>query len=404
LPGFHAADPLHPNQGYYAAGAMEIAPFAVTTLDQFQARRLDDATPQGRLAFLAGQEYTDAYNEVLALGGDGVNSPTERTAEQTMIGIYWAYDGRPGLGTPPRLYNQMVRAVAEQEGNTEAENARLFALVNVAMADAGLTAWNNKYDDAFWRPILGIRNADADGNDATSGGAEWTPLGAPASNPRPGETDFTPPFPAYTSGHATFGAAVFETLALFYGRDDISFTFVSDEFNGVTVGSDGEIRPLVERTFDSFTEAKLENAQSRIYLGIHWRFDADDGIATGDAVADYVFANFLQPADRPDKPPDRDGHKEPGRPGRRDFNMLAGAGAPAIDGAQADAVCNELGRMPPRDPPDDDVMSVIALLLADDVGDDDAGDFDITEGTDDACDAAQLHALRSPNQVNSRRR
>jgi hypothetical protein len=296
LPGFHAADPLNPNQGYYAPGAENITPFAMSSVDHFEARRLDDGTPEGRETFLQSQEYTLAYYEVFALGGDGVTTPTVRTPEQTVIGIYWAYDGRPGLGTPPRLYNQIARTVAVQEGNTEADNARLFALLNLAMADAGLTAWNNKYDDAFWRPILGIRNGDGDGNPVTIGIADWTPLGAPASNPRPGETDFTPPFPAYTSGHATFGAAVFQILTRFYGRDDITFTFVSDEFNGVTLGSDGEVRPVVARTFDSFTEAKLENAQSRIYLGIHWRFDADDGIQTGDQVADYLFDNFLRPA------------------------------------------------------------------------------------------------------------
>jgi hypothetical protein len=294
LPGFHAADPLHPNQGYYGAGAMEIKPFAVTSLDQFEARRLDDGTPEGRLEFLKSTEYTDAYHEVMALGGDGVEFPSERTDEQTQIGTFWAYDGRPALGTPPRLFNQIARTVALQEGNTEAENARMFALVNIAMADAGFTSWNNKYDDAFWRPILGIRSGDSDGNDDTDGIAGWQPLGAPASNPRPGETNFTPPFPAYTSGHATFGAAVFQTLASFYGRDDVSFSFVSDELNGVTRDASGAVRPRVERSFDSFTDAKLENAQSRIYLGIHWRFDADDGIKTGDAVANYVFDNFLE--------------------------------------------------------------------------------------------------------------
>ena len=295
LPGFHAADPLHPNQVAYGPSAGAITPFAVRSTDQFDAPDLDDGTPAGRLAFLQSQKYTDAYNEVFALGGNGTTTPTSRTAEQTEIGIYWAYDGRPGLGTPPRLYNQIVRTVAAQEHNTEAENARLFALVNIAMADAGFTAWDDKYDNDFWRPVMGLRNGSADGNPNTAGDATWTPLGAPASNPRPGETNFTPPFPAYTSGHATFGAAAFETLARFYGRDDISFSFTSDELNGVTVDANGSVRPLVTRTFDSFTEAKLENAQSRIYLGIHWAFDASEGIKTGDGVADYVFNHFLEP-------------------------------------------------------------------------------------------------------------
>jgi hypothetical protein len=84
-------------------------------------------------------------------------------------------------------------------------------------------------------------------------------------------------------------------LERFYGRDDIHFTVISDEFNGITRGSDGQVRPIVARTFNSFSEAAYENGQSRIYLGIHWRFDRDDGIACGKSVADYAFDNFLQP-------------------------------------------------------------------------------------------------------------
>lgn len=293
LPGFHDVDPLHPDQGFYGTGAVDISPFAIQSADQFQAAPLDDGTPEGRLAFLKSEEYQKAFDEVKNLGGDGITTPTTRTAEQTEIAKFWAYDGRPDLGTPQRLYNQIVRHIAEQEGNTEADNARLFALVNISMADAGITAWNTKYDDAFWRPILGIRQGDNDGNPNTVGDAEWRPLGAPASNPNPGDTNFTPNFPSYTSGHATFGAAAFQTLARFYGTDNIQFSFVSDEFNGKTLDSDGSVRPLVERTFSSLTEAKLENAQSRIYLGIHWAFDASDGIKMGDSVADYVYDNIL---------------------------------------------------------------------------------------------------------------
>jgi hypothetical protein len=168
------------------------------------------------------------------LGGDGVITPTLRSAEQTTIGIFWGYDGSPGLGTPPRLYNQIARTLAEQQHNSVAENARLFALVNVAMADAGIACWEVKYRDNFWRPVLGIRQADTDGNPDTVADATWKYLGAPRSN-APGESNFTPPFPAYTSGHATFGAALFRTLANFYGRDDLGFAFTSDEFNGAAL-------------------------------------------------------------------------------------------------------------------------------------------------------------------------
>jgi hypothetical protein len=299
-PGFHDVDPTHPTQGFYGPDGGGIRPFAVNSSEQFAPPHLGargvGSSSTDIPAFLRSGDYEDAYEEVKRLGGDGVTTPTERTAEQTLIGKFWGYDKRPGLGTPPRLYNQIVRTIAAQEGNTEAENARLFALVNIAMADAGATAWEAKFDEEIWRPILGIRRAGEDGNPNTRGDANWTPLGAPASNPLPGDTNFTPPFPAYSSGHATLGGAVFQTLERFYGTGNIPFSFVSDEFNGVTRDADGTVRPRVARSFTSFDQAEQENADSRIYLGIHWRFDAEDGIRCGNQVADYVFNNFLRPS------------------------------------------------------------------------------------------------------------
>jgi hypothetical protein len=129
----------------------------------------------------------------------------------------------------------------------------------------------------------------------------FTPLGAPASN-LSGGVDFTPPFPSYPSGHAGFGGALFETLRLFYGTDDVSFTIVSDEWNGTTVDADGNVRPLIPRHFDSFSEAEEENGQSRIYLGIHWAFDKTEGIAQGRNVADFVFTHALRPLGKPGGP------------------------------------------------------------------------------------------------------
>lgn len=294
-PGFHQPDPTNPNQGFYAPHGGSIAPFAMTSVQQFTPPALDDGTTAGRAAFLQSEDYTLAYYEVFALGGDGITTPTVRTAEQTEIGMFWGYDGRPGLGTPPRLYNQIARVIAEQQSNTVEQNARLFALINLAMADAGCTCWSRKYEDNFWRPILGVRNGEDDGNPVTIGEPNWTPLGAQASNPHAGEINFTPGFPSYTSGHATFGAALFKTLERFYGTDDVPFIFISDEFNGITRGVDGQTRPIVARSYDSFSQAAFENGQSRIYLGIHWAFDRDQGISCGNSIANYVFDNFLKP-------------------------------------------------------------------------------------------------------------
>jgi hypothetical protein len=191
----------------------------------------------------------------------------------------------------------MIALIANQENLGLVQLARLMALTNTAMADAAIAVWDSKFYYSFWRPITGIRESDAgtgpsgigDGNDETSGDPTFTPFGGPASNSN--APNFTPPFPSYPSGHAGFGGALFETMRRFFGTDNIAFTFVSQELNGVTTDNQGNVRPLVPRSFTSFSQAEEENGQSRIYLGIHWAFDKEQGIAQGEQVGDYVFDN-----------------------------------------------------------------------------------------------------------------
>ena len=270
----------------------ECKPFVIQSTDQFRV----PAPPP-----MTSAEYAAAYNEVKNVGGDGIVTPTTRTADQTFIGTFWAYDGTPSLCAPPRLYNQITVQIADQKKLSVVDLARLLALVNTAMADTGMSVWESKYYWDLWRPITGIRESDpgtgptgaGDGNPATIGDASFTPLGAPASNLT--GPNFTPPFPAYPSGHAGFGGALFETLRRFFGTDAIAFTFVSDEFNGVTKDHNGTVRPYMPRNFSSLSQAEEENGQSRIYLGIHWSFDKTKGITQGEHVADYVFENAFLP-------------------------------------------------------------------------------------------------------------
>jgi hypothetical protein len=303
--GAHRPDPDKYDQGYHAPfyGAKSKC-FAVTARHE-----LDDPPRPGdpSIPTPPDQAYVTALEQVRRRGiapelmGALPKDSSRRTGNQTLIGVYWGYDGARELGTPPRLYNQIVRRVARKQNNSPEENAQLFALVNVAMADAGILAWDQKYIHDLWRPVVGIREHDTsmgpggvgDGNDNAIDAEcqpDWLPLGAPTTNSTGKNT--TPPFPAYPSGHATFGAAAFHITRLFYGADGIDkggveaghrgpdnlfdgLTFVSDEYNGANKDNKGTVRPKHARGFpEGLWQMILENGRSRVYLGVHWVFDA----------------------------------------------------------------------------------------------------------------------------------
>ena len=294
-PGEWRQDPI--SQIPIALGAFwgRVRPFVIPAAARFRV----PPPPE-----LTSDEYTEAFDEVKRLGGDGLTTSTQRTPDQTLAGIFWAYDGTPGLGTPPRLYNQIAMQLAEDRGLDAMKTERLLALVNIAMADAGIACWESKYHFDFWRPVTAVRESDpgtgptglGDGNENTVGDPTFTPLGAPASNLI--GPNFTPPFPAYASGHATFGGALFQVLRRVFKTDDISFSFVSDELDGVTRDNTGAVRPRAPRSFNSLSDAEEENGQSRIYLGIHFAFDKTDGIQQGNRIADFVFRHVYRPDDR----------------------------------------------------------------------------------------------------------
>jgi Vanadium chloroperoxidase N-terminal domain len=292
--GTHRPDPINPTQGYHGAF------YGTSKLFSSGVRYQLDSPPP---ASDSNADYKKALQQVrgrgiaLELMGTLPATYAKRTVEETIVGLFWGYDGAKGLGTPPRLYNQIIREIAMFQGNTLEENAHLFALINVAMGDAGILAWEQKYKHNYWRPVLGIREHDTSmgplgkgNNSALNDDSDplWCPLGAPNTNKK-GEPNFTPPFPAYPSGHATFGGAVFEITKKFYEKkyqgksnnikklqpmfDTISF--VSDELNGINTDNTGVIRPKHYRRFlGGFDQMIQENGLSRVWLGVHWSFDA----------------------------------------------------------------------------------------------------------------------------------
>ena len=301
-----------------------VKPFLISSADAFRpgTGKLTNVLPPA----FNSPEFIQAYKEVKDLGGDpnaalsavrwttqtsrsGAMTPSDPVpadnTNQTFVGIFWGYDGTALLCAPPRLYNMIATSIAlnEKPITTVEDMSQYLALINVAMADAGIAAWDAKYHFLFPRPVTYIRAVDADNSPEGSRNPRWTPLGAPVTNGTDAGRNLTPPFPAYPSGHATFGGALFDAMTRYFKNldpsfpgDGIAFDFVSDEYNGVNRGpGEATAREKVVAHFDSFKQAETLNARSRIYLGIHWQFDADHGILQGHAVAEDVFGKFITP-------------------------------------------------------------------------------------------------------------
>src|SRR6266404_2152326 len=224
-----------------------VVPFGMSSSSQFR--------PPGPPS-LDSQQYAADYEEVKQLGA-AVGST--RTADQTEIALFWA-DGA-GTETPPGHWNSIAQIIAAARGTTLEENARLFALLNIAMGDAAICSWDAKYTYHFWRPVTAIAFAEPQLN--------WMSF------------IVTPPFPDYTSGHSTFSAAAATVLPLFYGTEDLPFTTGSD------------FLPGVYRSFPTCLAAAEEAAVSRLYGGIHFRSANQDGLQAGVSIGEWTATHYL---------------------------------------------------------------------------------------------------------------
>jgi hypothetical protein len=240
-----------------------VLPFIVPSAEML---RTDGPNP------LASHAYTKDFNEIKEVGS---LTSTTRTADQTDAAIFWQDQAIA-------LWNRIFRTLAVSQNLEIVENARLFAMENLAAADALIGCWNDKYYWQFWRPITAIREADTDGNPHTVADPTWLPLfdpSIPVFNPPP---LVTPPFPDHPSGHASATAAFTHTLKNFFGTDRIAFSAFSNK-SGTT------------RSFDRFSDALEEVIDARVWAGIHFRTADEQGAKLGKKVSHYLQKHYFQP-------------------------------------------------------------------------------------------------------------
>jgi hypothetical protein len=232
-----------------------VRPFLMQSASQFRT-----AGPQA----LTSAAWAADFNEVKALGS--VNS-TARTPEQTHIALWWQSAGGPAL-----LWNPVARNLVENPTSAVdiVDSARLFAMLNLAAADASINCWNDKYHFDFWRPWNAITRAAEDGNSATQPDPSWRAL-------------LTAPYPSHPSGHLCNDAAYLTALGIFFGTDEIGFDVTSSRF------------PSEPRHFDRFSEPLDEIIEARIWAGLHYRTADVQAVILGRNVAEYMARHYFQP-------------------------------------------------------------------------------------------------------------
>ena len=249
----------------FAPGWSDVTPFVLNSSSQFRP---------GPPYAVTSKQYAKDFNEVKRLGGDGVTTPSARTAEQTQVALFW-------VESSPLRWNRIARTVATRKGLDLWENARLFGLLNMALADGYIATFDTKYKAYnYWRPVTAIQNADTDGNPRTKADPTWTPLVT------------TPPIPDYDSGHSVEGAAAAQVLKQFFGTDHVRFQACSYTLPHGQTCTDPS--PVL-RQYTTFTQAADENGLSRILVGFHFRKAVKAGIVHGTKIGAWAVDRFLQP-------------------------------------------------------------------------------------------------------------
>jgi len=246
----------------FAPGWADVTPFVLQHASQFRP---------GQPPYpLKSRKYTADYNEVKARGA---MIGSTRTVDETEIALFW-------VESSPLQWNRIARTVSVARGLDLWENARLFSLLNMALADGYIGAFEAKNYYNFWRPVTAIQDGDVDGNPDTVGDPSWLPL-VP-----------TPPITDYDSGHSVEGGAASEVLREFFGTDDIAFSTCSMT---LPAGSTCADATPVLRSFTSFSQAAEENGLSRILVGFHFRHAVEEGITHGGKIGKRTIRLFLRP-------------------------------------------------------------------------------------------------------------
>jgi len=249
---YQSTPPNFPPQPQFTHWAL-VTPFALGRANQFRP---------GAPPVLPGHAYAEAFNEVKTLGIGRAGSAQDDNA---LIGRFW--------NAPIQNYwNEITQTATLGHQLSTASAARLFALVDLAIADGVIAFYDAKYTYNFWRPVTAIRNADPNINPDTLPDPDWLPL-----------VVTTAPDPSYPGAHAAISGIGGTVLTSFFERDDFDFDVTS------------EVLPDVQRTFSTFTAAMEEASASRIFAGQHFRFDENAGLRLGERIADWVVGHFLLP-------------------------------------------------------------------------------------------------------------